>query len=560
MRHFSFPHHTGYDQRGSAKAVTESSSALRPDSEPLGSGEIRSLAIIIACGLLVRMALFIGYQGFDDRTYISYAWYVAHGGSIVRADLLDHWIGRPGAWVPMAVAIKLFGNAEWVYCLYSLVTSLASFVVLFVLGRFLLGPRTALYGAALLVFLPIDVFYGTRAYADEALGLWNVAAFTAFVFAVRYGGTWPAILTGLLTGVAFATKETSLLIAVPFILILLQYRVFSVHSLALIVTGFLAAFSLELIFWQVATGDAFYRFHALAAMRHEVVPASRAVTTFWDWIPGPPPGTVVRSGNSVAEAVLVFLTKADWGLLFFYVFPIAMAALIGKNTGRKTLAIFVLSIAALLLFFPVFFPYFTLPRDPRYFTIISIPALLLFADWALNLRRPLRVLAFGSLLLSWIPCLYVGWVSSSIDTDRAFAAYVKHDAKDTVWMGNLDASNVIILSGFDPTLKIGILAPPGARASGVLSQAMSSPNRAMKPDALIARTPYDLKGQLVAFSDNSPAGEGWTLTRTFSARPALVARYVQQILTAFRVPKIMVDKVAPSQGKTIRLFRTADGP
>jgi len=506
------------------------------------------------------MALFIGYQGFDDRTYISYAWYVAQGGSIVRADLLDHWIGRPGAWGPIAVAIKLFGNAEWVYCLYSLVASLASFVVLFVLGRLLLGPRAALYGAALLILLPIDVFYATRAYADEALGLWNVAAFTAFVFAVRYGGIWPAMLTGLLTGVAYATKETSLLIAVPFALILRQYRVFSVHSLAWMVTGFLAAFSLELVFWQAATGDALYRFRAIMAVRHGLVPASKAITTFWDWIPGPPPGEAFRSSNSVVEAVLVFLTKADWGLLFFYVFPIAVAALIGKNAGRKTLAIFVLSITVLLLFFPVHFLHFTLQRDPRYFTIISVPALLLFADWALNLRRALKVLACGSLLLSWIPCLYVGWVSSRIDTDRAFAAYVKHDAKDTVWMGNLDASNAIILSGFDPALKIGILAPPGVRASGVLSQAMSDPNRAMMPDAPIARTPYDLKGQLVAFSDNSPAGEGWTLIRTFSARPALVALYIQQILTVLRVPKAMVDKVAPSQGKTIRLFRTADRP
>ena len=540
--------------------MTESPSTPRPGSEPLRSGEIRSLAIIIACGLLVRMALFIGYQGFDDRTYISYAWYFAHGGSIVRADLLDTWIGRPGAWVPMAVAIKLFGNAEWVYCLYSLVASIASFVVLFVLGRLVLGPRAALYGAALLVFLPIDVFYATRAYADEAVGLWNVAAFTTFLFAVRYEGIWPAILTGLLAGVAFATKETSLLIAVPFTLILLQYRVFSVHRLALMVTGFLVAFSLELVFWHAATGDTLYRFRAISAAHHEFVPASKAITTFWDWIPGPLPREVYRSENSVVDAVLVFLTKADWGLLFFYVFPIAIAALIGKNAGRKTLAIFVLSIAALLLFFPFHFPRFTLGRDPRFFTMLSAPALLLFADWALNIRRALRVVAFGSLLLSWIPCLYAGWVSSSIDTDRAFAAYVKHDAKDPVWMGNRDASNAIVLSGFDPALKIGILAPPGVRASGVLSQALSSSNRAMKPDAPIARTPYDLKGQLVAFSDNSPAGEGWTLTRTFSARPALVARYVQQILTAFRVPKIMVDKVAPSQGKTIRLFRTADGP
>src|SRR5215831_20231712 len=99
MRHFPFPYQAGHDQWWSTKAVTESSSAPRPDSEPLGSGEIRSLAIIIACGLLVRMALFIGYQGFDDRTYISYAVFCLKKKTIVRADLLDTWISRPGAWV-----------------------------------------------------------------------------------------------------------------------------------------------------------------------------------------------------------------------------------------------------------------------------------------------------------------------------------------------------------------------------------------------------------------------------------------------------------------------------
>jgi hypothetical protein len=159
--------------------------------------------------------------------------------------------------------------------------------------------------------------------------------------------------------------------------------------------------------------------------------------------------------------------------------------------------------------------------------------------------------------LSWIACLYVGWVSSNVDTDRAFAAYLQGEATETVWMGNLDASNAIILSGFDPILRIGILAPPGVRASGVLADAKSSPNRALKPAAPVARAPYELQGQLVAFSDDSPPGEGWTLIRTFSAQPSGVALWVQKILTALSVPKAMVDKVAPSQGKVIKLYRTA---
>src|SRR5215470_8066934 len=147
--------------------------------QPLVASELKKLGAIVAFALLVRVALFIGYQGFDDRTYISYAWLFAQGGSIVDAKLLDHWAGRVGAWGPIAVAIKLFGVMEWALCLPSLVASLLTFVVLFVLGRLLFGARVALWSAALLTVLPLDVFYATRAYADEALGLFAVAGFTA---------------------------------------------------------------------------------------------------------------------------------------------------------------------------------------------------------------------------------------------------------------------------------------------------------------------------------------------------------------------------------------------
>jgi len=66
-------------------------------------------------------------------------------------------------------------------------------------------------------------------------------------------------------------------------------------------------------------------------------------------------------------------------------------------------------------------------------------------------------------------------------------------------MGNRDASNAIILSGFGPALRLGSSLPPGLRASAVLSQAMSDPNSAMKPDAPIARTPMTSKSSLSLF-------------------------------------------------------------
>jgi 4-amino-4-deoxy-L-arabinose transferase-like glycosyltransferase len=255
-----------------------------------------------------------------------------------------------------------------------LVASLLTFVVLFVLGRLLFGSRVALWSAGLLTVLPLDVFYATRAYADEALGLFTVAGFTAFLFAMVRGLAWPALVAGLLIGVGCSIKETAILVVFPLMLILLQYRVFPLRALGAMLAGLLIAFLAELGFWQLATGDALYRFHALTAMRQDMPLPPEPINSVWDWIPGPVPAEVLRSNNSFLDAALVFLTKADWGLLFYFVFPIAVWRLWSKDSGRKTLAIFTLSMTAVLAFFPVNFPHYTLQRDPRYFTLISVPA------------------------------------------------------------------------------------------------------------------------------------------------------------------------------------------
>jgi hypothetical protein len=291
-------------------------------------------------------------------------------------------------------------------------------------------------------------------------------------------------------------------------------------------------------------------------VRGEFVLSPKARESLWDWIPGPLPVEVVRSDNSLLEAALMFLTSEEWGLLFYFALPIAITAIFGRHSGQKILAIFVTSTAAVLLFFPMFFPKLTLQRDPRYYTMVSAPALLLFAAWALSLRERFRMVAFGSLALSWIPCLYVGSISSNIDVERELAAYLKREREETVWMGNRDASNTVILSGFDPGLKIGIIAAPAARASGDMAQAKSPSNRAMLPDAPTVRSPEDLRGQLVAISDESAPQDGWTLLRSFTPQHSDLAILVRRTLSALGVPEPLVAKVAPSHGKTIRLFRT----
>lgn len=526
-------------------------------SDFLSPREITLLCLIMLMALAVRYLMFIGYQGFDDRTYVSYAWLFANGGDIAASKLVDPWIGRAGAWLPMALSIKAFGTKEWVLCLYSLLVSIATFPVLYILGRHLFGARTAVCATLLLALLPLDVFYATRAFSDAAVGFWSFAAFTAFVLAIDGDKRSTAFVAGLTFGIAYLTKETAVLLAIPIALVLFQRRVWPRHVFGWMAMGLLLAVCAELAFWSLATDDPLYRWHATLASRSEFVPPPKPVVTFWDRIPGPPPHEIFRSDNSLVEAILMFATNEEWGLLYYFVFPLAALALWRGGKGHRTLAIFIFSIVLLLLFFPLHFPNYTLNRDPRYYTMLSGAALLLFSDWALKLRASTRNATFLVLLVTWIPCLYVGYVSSDMGMEKAFARWLKQHSQEIIWMTAFDASNAIVLSEFDRKLNVGIVRVRNNKLVDEAHQVLPSPLVAMRPDLPIAPNIAALSGSLVAVPSKTAVPENWMLETTVVAPPNAMAERVRNILSTIKFPPKYLAKIAPSQGKSMNIYRAA---
>lgn len=528
-------------------------SSIVATAQPTNRGDWQLLATLLAVALLLRLVFFIGYQGHDDRSYIAFAWMFAHGGDFVSRGIADPWTGRMLAWLPSALYIRLFGDAEWVLVLHSLLCSLGSVAIAFGVVRQFHGRQAAFLAAAMMAFLPIEVLYGTRAFGDQGTGTLCVATLACFMMTLHTRSNRWALGTGLVWGVAYLSKETAMLMVVPFLLVLwvrrdMPWRLMGIAGagLAIVVVG-------ELLFWLLHTGDALYRWHATLGSRERIVPPPKVMVSWIDWIPSPIPSEIMRSNNTLLDALLMLTTNEEWGLLFFLALPLSMLALWRGDAVLRAVAIFMLSMVLLLAFLPLHFPHYTLGRDPRHFTAASLPAVWLVAVWLVQQRALLRRMVLALFGLSWSVCLAVGVVSSDIGNARALAAYALDHPDSRIWTNNIIASNIVVLSGFDSEAQVGVVKFNQGRV--VDGGGLSNPMRAMRPDTPVTRQVSDLAGQLVALPDGVAPEPGWIVVHEFTQQPGPIATALRRVLELLGVPARLADKVAPSQGERLRLYR-----
>ena len=164
------------------------------------------------------------------------------------------------------------------------------------------------------------------------------------------------------------------------------------------------------------------------------------------------------------------------------------------------------------------------------------------------------------LLLSWIPCLYIGHVGSDVSMQRGFAGYLSEHPEQRVWTNGVVAADAIVLSGFDRRLDLGIVRMDRNRVVDAPGLVPSNPIRALRDHTPVAERKTRLAGQLVALPSGVQADDGWTLVETFRPRADRLALAVQGALAALGVPQRLTEKVAPSHGDVIRLFRATAVP
>ncbi|WIT11320.1 glycosyltransferase family 39 protein [Paucibacter sediminis] len=168
------------------------------------------LCLILLLALLLRCALWVGFMGSDEVTYLQSAMGVL-SGEWPRSDYIGAL--RYGVNIPMAAMMALAGVSESGAALWGLSCSVLEVAVVFALGRQLAGVRTGLFAALLLALMPVHVHFATRMMADPALGLFVSVGMWMLVLAEQRSSHLHYLLSGLAFGAAYWVKESGMYVS-----------------------------------------------------------------------------------------------------------------------------------------------------------------------------------------------------------------------------------------------------------------------------------------------------------------------------------------------------------
>ena len=482
------------------------------------------IAAVVGLAIVIRVMSLIGYQGQDDRNYLAYAQYVASGHDVSTLTVANQWVGRLGFWLPIAGFIRVAGASQLAYVAYPLLVSIAGVLLTFALASATVGRRAGALAALLLAIFPLDVLYATRAYPDVPLGVFMVASYW---LALKGRTSLPfAALAGLALGLAYLQKETALFALVPLAVALRFWDRRQWGTLAVLALSLAVVVGAELAFWTMAKGDPLYRFSATGAALNAASPeASTASNALFGFIPGPRPFDAYRSDNTILDAVLMLATNEELVLLYWLVLPLIALGAITRDRETRDLRLWILFLLPMILFLPVVPPYHTMPRDPRYLTCLTIPALLILAAYVRRMPSRAALLVIAVFAATGALGILLGKESSRMEPQLTLLQKARQGER--LWVSPQFAADVVFLSGVDRNLPIGIHLLQQRRTAGSFEAVTL-----VRPDLPIAEDLQGIPDGLLVLREQPkmPDVGEWALAERLTPRPSWPVMQVQRLL------------------------------
>lgn len=505
---------------------------------------------IMLLALLVRSLFFVGYQGRDDRTYIAYAEFVNSDRQLADLDVQTQWVGRVGFWIPLAGSMSLFGNTQIGYAAYSLACSLGGVLLTFGLGRATVGSGPALLAAILLTLMPLDVLYATKAYPDLPVGfLMTLAFWLALKSRDSPRATAVSFTAGIALGLAYLHKETAVFALFPLLMLLRAWSRQYARQLLWCVSALVLVVLAEGAFWMVVQQDPLYRFHAASSSLDRVLQNQRTEIRS-GVLPGPRPDDIYRSENSLVDAALMLTTNEEFGVFYWLGLPILLFLSWHRDQRTRDLRIWILALLPLMLFFPVHWPMYTMARDPRYYTCLTIPLLLVMASFLLRLMPVTRSVVLMLVMVTSLGAIWVGKESSRMEPQQTLLR--THAERDEmIWTTPQLAADLLILGGMDSPRGLGVhLLEQGRTAASFQAVEL------IRPTIKVAETANDIpEGALVLrASSRDRLPTGWTVAERLNPQPSWAIARVQNLLRAVGLPEYAT-KIAPGGGGSLILCR-----
>lgn len=222
--------------------------------------EHADLAFVALAALAIMWLNPVGFigGGADDTQYLTAArCWVAAGGPCVPTF---HWGARWPVIAPLAAAISLFGEQRWALSIAPLLATAIALFSLRAIGNRLFGRPAGAIAACALVLTPAFAIEMLEPAVDGTELAFQLAAAVFALRAFDRSSPVAAALAGLSLGLAAQTRETSIVLAlalVPIILLTSRRRCPALGWM--LPTMGLPALVEALVYWH-ATGDPGYRY------------------------------------------------------------------------------------------------------------------------------------------------------------------------------------------------------------------------------------------------------------------------------------------------------------
>jgi 4-amino-4-deoxy-L-arabinose transferase-like glycosyltransferase len=380
-----------------------------PHPGPVQGKEFWLIGLLVLLAVGLRLTFFSGLFGHDDWVYLFYIRSHLNGDNTELLQSL--WGLRFPIWVPVALAFKSFGVSYWAAFLPGFLCGLAAIPMVYLGLRFLrFGMGIATLGAVFLILNPIDFLVSTTFRGDIEMSFYGGAILLSLLFLRRAEGR-KRLYWGLATGVIWAlsalTKEWGYVFAWG-IFVVAMVDLISERRLpweyAAVAVGFSLMVFLDAALLRFLTGDWLARVHTSlswyqnAGVRGEYLyDGSTHYRYLSDLFLGlhtelTAPGQAshyaphVWFGQPINQPLLVnhypYLGPYMW--LLVIALPITLFA---RGPARPA-ACFVVGILLWVEFGSMSWKtYLPFHKEPRYFTIISVPAALVMAAAAAHVFR-----------------------------------------------------------------------------------------------------------------------------------------------------------------------------
>lgn len=469
-------------------------------------------------GLIVGLGLFyalvaLGWTGFiasDDVTFAhgAYGWleqfpYVGGHGTI-----------RYTITIPMALAFRAAGENEFAMALPGLLYLGGLMVIAWFAVRRAAGPLPAFGALVVLATSPLLVIQASIANVD-VIELFFLTA-SVMVFWRCLDGeprTGRLVAAGALAGAAFLTRETAIFVALFFGLLFLAGYRFSRARYLFIAVGFVAVWSIELVYLWAMTGDPLYRFHI--SLNHDAT-IDRSLDLA---------GNVIV--NPLIDPLLVILLNQEFMLLFWIAPPLIAWLALGQSVALPVrLFARVIALFALVWFICVGAAQHLLPLNPRYFMICAAMASVLGgAALVLLLARGGRMAAFAVFgLMALIGSNLVGIAvenKQSTFGERQLARIVDADPRAIILTDPMTRYRADMLLRWEHAESRVSDAPPASGALFYYNPAHAAANFKLPPDRVALYRPQP----------------EWIAVARYRPPPTWLARAIQGSGLSARIPQ-----------------------